>query len=227
MSLPSLVVLDLAGTTVRDDGEVPAAFRAVLDEHGVRVTDHQLVGVRGSSKREAIARLLPPGADHDRLAKTAFAAFTRHLGARYRASAQPVPGARDTIEWLRGQGVRVALNTGFDRHTTALLLGVLGWDQGVADAVVCGDDVVAGRPAPFLIQRAMALTGVADAASIANVGDTTLDLEAGRNAGAGWNIGVTSGAHGRDLLERAPHTHLIEGIDTLPTVFGVHFPRRS
>ena len=71
--------------------------------------------------------------------------------------------------------MRVVLNTGFDRLLTTHLLGVLGWTS-LADAVVCGDEVAEGRPAPDLILRAMALAGIAEARTVANVGDTTLDL---------------------------------------------------
>ena len=49
-----------------------------------------------------------------------------------------------------------------------------------------------------------------------NVGDTELDLRAGWNAGVGWNVGVLSGAHPRERLEGAPHTHLIESVASLP-----------
>jgi len=47
------------------------------------------------------------------------------------------------------------------------------------------------------------------------VGDTALDLQAGSNAGVGWNVGVLSGAHDRDTLASAPHTHLIPTIADL------------
>jgi phosphonatase-like hydrolase len=110
----------------------------------------------------------------------------------------------------------VALNTGFDRDTTGLLLKALRWDEGVVDAVVCGDDVRRGRPAPDLIFRAMKEAGAADARRVVNVGDTVLDLQAGHNARVRWNVGVLSGAHGRELLEQAPHTHLLESVAALP-----------
>jgi phosphoglycolate phosphatase-like HAD superfamily hydrolase len=50
-----------------------------------------------------------------------------------------------------------------------------------------------GRPAPELIYCAMDRGGVTDPATVAAVGDTALDLEAGNNAGVGWNVGVLSG----------------------------------
>jgi phosphonatase-like hydrolase len=213
-----LIVLDMAGTTVRDGGEVPAAFRAALSAHGIALTDDEIAGVRGASKREVVGRLLahhrpdaPPG-----LADAVYADFRAALADAYRAGARPVPGAEEAIRWLRGRGIRVALNTGFDREIVALLLDALGWAEGLVDAVVCGDDVRHGRPAPYLIFRAMETAGATSVHRVMNVGDTELDLQAGRNAGVGWNVGVTSGAHPVERLMRAPHTHLVESVAALP-----------
>jgi len=71
------------------------------------------------------------------------------------------------------------------------------------NAVICGDDVPLGRPAPFLIFRTMEATGVISVDRVMNVGDTVLDLQAGRNAGVGENIGVLSGAHSLAQLDKA------------------------
>ena len=59
---------------------------------------------------------------------------------------------------------------------------------------------------------------IIDAGSVANVGDTTLDLLAGRNALVRWNIGVLSGAHDHSRLSGAPHTHLLRDVSQLPEV---------
>jgi len=85
----------------------------------------------------------------------------------------------------------------------------LGWEPASFDAIVCGDDVRAGRPSPAMIQEAMRRVSVSDPATIMAVGDTVLDLQAGTAARAGWVVGVTSGAHGRERLLQTPHTHLI------------------
>ena len=79
----------------------------------------------------------------------------------------------------------------------------------------------AGRPAPYLIYRAMELTGTVSVATVANVGDTVLDLGAGANAGVRWNIGVWSGAHDRRALEAAPHTHLCASVADVPALLGI------
>ena len=78
---------------------------------------------------------------------------------------------------------------------------------------------LAGRPAPYLIHRAMEAAGATSVHRVMNGGDTELDLRAGWNAGVAWNVGVTSGAHDRERLERAPHTHLLDSVEHLPSLW--------
>jgi phosphonatase-like hydrolase len=211
-----LVVFDLAGTTIKDSGQVSDAFTAALAEHKIEFTSEQLSSVRGSSKRQAVLHFISDGPDRKGRAELVYASFREHLRRRYEVEGiEPVDGAQQLFRWLRTQGVRVALNTGFDRDITALLLRALRWDEAVVDTVVCGDEVRQGRPAPYLIFHSMEATGTTSLRQIANVGDTVLDLEAGHNACVRWNVGVLSGAHNRQLLERAPHTHILPSITGL------------
>jgi hypothetical protein len=47
-----LVVLDMAGTTVEDHGEVRDAFAAALAMYGVHVGAQEITRIRGASKRQ-------------------------------------------------------------------------------------------------------------------------------------------------------------------------------
>jgi phosphonatase-like hydrolase len=219
MESPDLVIFDMAGTTVEDAGQVPAAFTAALAEQEIVVSPQEVNAVRGASKRQAIFSLTPEGPDRAERAATTYAAFVRHLTAEFARGVRPVTGAVDTFRWLRERKVKIALNTGFDREITNLLLAALGWQSGVVDAVVCGDEVSAGRPAPYLIFRCLETAGVTSVHRVAAVGDTVLDLQAGHHAGVRWNIGVLSGAHRREQLEREPHTHLIAHVGELPQLW--------
>lgn len=211
----------MAGTTVRDGGQVPAAFTDALAEHGIAVTPEAVARVRGASKRDAVRSFVPEGPDRDDRSARVYASFRERLAQRYRTEGvEPVEGAQRVFAWLRERGIAVALATGFDRDITGLLLSVLRWDAGVVDAVVCGDDVPEGRPAPHLVLHAMEATGIRRALETAAVGDTVLDLEAGSRAGVGWNVGVLSGAHDRQRLQRAPHTHLLASVAELPGLWG-------
>ena len=221
MSTPALVVLDMIGTTVQADDAVPRAFTAALAGEGVTLTPSQLSAVRGATKRAALAQLLAGYADAGARVDRAYARFRADLLRVYTVeTVAAVVGVADVLRRSRAAGVKVALNTGFDRELTAHLLALLGWGDAV-DAVVCADDVTAGRPAPYLIFRAMEITGVVSVAAVANVGDTALDLGAGANAGVRWNIGVWSGAHDRATLAQAPHTHLCASVADVPELLGI------
>lgn len=215
-----LVVCDMAGTTVRDAGQVPQAFTSALAAHGITVTPQAINSLRGASKRLAILNLIPDGGDRAARSEQVYVTFVQHLAQVFNGTVEPVPGAREAIDTLRSRGIRVALNTGFDRETTDLLLDALRWREGVVDAVVCGDEVSQGRPAPYMIFRCMEATGVADVRRVANAGDTVLDLQAGYHAGVALNIGVLSGAHGRDQMQPQPHTHLLDSIADLPALLA-------
>jgi phosphonatase-like hydrolase len=208
-----LVIFDMAGTTVQDDGQVPAAFEAALAEHGIAVSAETIRGVRGASKRQAIAALMPDGPER---VEQVYASFRGHLARLYRAGVRSVPETETVFAWLRGRGIRVALNTGFDRDTVQLLLTALGWADGVVDAVVCGDEVARGRPAPYLIFRCMEAAGVESVHRVAAIGDTVLDLRAGHNAGVHLNLGVLSGAGSREQLAAEPHTSLLASVAEFP-----------
>ena len=206
----------MAGTTVEDRGQVPAAFEAALVAAGIPVTREQIARVRGASKRQAIRQLLPPY--QEMRGDAIYADFANRLKAGFAGSVREVPGAAKVMADLRACGIKVALNTGFDRDITRMLIAALGWHDA-ADTIVCGDDVANGRPAADMILLAMERTGIGDPADVANVGDTTLDLEAGHRAGVAWNIGVLSGAHAEADLRQAPHTHVLRSVADLPTLW--------
>ena len=213
-----LVVFDMAGTTIDAGDDVAEVFRATLARWSVPVTGEQIAAVRGASKRQAMADLLERHApDRLRDLDAIHSSFREALTAaadRFKL----YPGADDAVRACREQGIRVALNSGFDRSVAGAVHEAVGW-TGIADALVCGDEVPRGRPAPFLIFQAMQRTGVASAHVVANVGDTALDLQAGFNAGVKMNVGVCSGAHPRARLAVEPHTHLLESVADVATLF--------
>ncbi len=210
----ALACLDMAGTTVRDDGAVETAFDTALAAVGIGEGSPRLAQARllvrdtmGWSKADVFAALLEP-AEAER-ATAAFAAAYEGLVGR--GGASEVPGALAVLRELRARGVLVCLSTGFAPSTRDALLNALSWRDEV-DLVLSPADVGRGRPAPDLVFGAMERLGVADPGAVAVAGDTVSDLEAGTAAGAGAVIGVLSGAHDRATLAAAPHTAIIEDI---------------
>jgi phosphonatase-like hydrolase len=223
MNKLDLVVFDMAGTTIQVTDQVPAAFQQAFQQVGVTLSDEEIRSVRGRSKREAIAYLLNRHlslVDRQRHATAVYSDFQRILMERFEGQGiEPVDGAEETFEWLRTRDVKVVLSTGFDRAVAALLLRNVGWDKSL-DAVVCNEDVLRGRPAPYMVFRAMEWTGCECVHRVAAVGDTVSDLQAADNAGVRWCIGVLSGAHSKIQLESCPHSEIICSVKELPSIFN-------
>jgi len=222
----TVACLDMAGTTVRDDGTVDGAFAAALAAVGIdegsprRAEAEALVrATMGWSKADVFAALLdPPDAAR---ATTAFArAYEASVGAGRVAE---MPGAGCVLCDLRRRGVRVCLTTGFAPSTRDAVLDALGW-RGEVDLALSPADAGRGRPAPDMVLAAMARLGVEDPRSVAVVGDTVSDLESGTAAGAGAVIGVLSGAHDAATLAASPHTALIADITALPAALEAEPP---
>ncbi|MGW0482674.1 phosphonatase-like hydrolase [Nonomuraea sp. NPDC003214] len=215
-----LAVLDIAGTTVEEHGAVYVALEQAVRAAGGDPAADDIRRWMGAGKREAISALLgePPA----EVTEAAFADFRERLRAAYAdRPPTPLPGVPEAITTLRASGVKVALTTGFDREVTGALLSAIGWDTGFLDAVVCVDDVPAGRPAPYMIFRAMEATGVHDVGRVLTAGDTTRDLQAGANAGAAIVAGVLTGGQDAATLGAVRHTHLLPGVAAIPRLLSL------
>lgn len=220
-----LVVLDIAGTTVQEHGAVYVALREAVEAAGGSPTSAEIEHWMGADKRTAITRMLSTGQSADPPADVvdaAFSDFHARLTAAY-ADRPPtaLPGVTDALAKLRAAGVKSALTTGFDRHVVDQVLAAVGWDESVIDAVVCTDDVPLGRPAPYMIFRAMEATAVQDVASVLTAGDTIRDLQAGTNAGAGMVVGVLTGGMTAEGLGGVRHTHLLPSVADIPGLLGL------
>jgi phosphoglycolate phosphatase len=219
----ALCVFDMAGTTVDDGGQVYEALRAAVEETGASVVPADLQRWMGTDKVTAIAELMSLGGQEPEQGRVerAFERFIELLRDSYAARPpRPLEGVPEALAALREHGVKVALTTGFNDEVAQPLLASLGWDASVVDAVVTTDDVEAGRPAPYMIHRAMERTGVLDVRSVLAAGDTAVDVQAGRNAGV-VAVGVLSGGADRATLEREDHDAILEGVREVPAYLGI------
>lgn len=226
MTRPELVVFDLAGTTVIDPDGVGTCLREALQNVGVSSTVAETNAVMGIPKPEAIRSILLQHQRSDLLDSidAIHADFTRRMIHFYQTDPRvgEVPGAGNTFAVLHKAGIRVALNTGFSRDITDVLLKRLNWlGSDIIDATICSDEVTRGRPYPDMIQSLMKRLGIKDSQHVAKVGDTPSDLGEGVSAGCGWIIGVTEGSHTREQLSPHPHTLLINSVAELPRLFDL------
>ena len=138
----TVACLDMAGTTVADDGTVLEAFAAAIGDLPGDAFERAMTAVRssmGQSKIEVFRRIL----GDETAARKANEAFEDHYAAAVRGGAiSAVPGAEDTIMRLRDAGVRVCLATGFSPVTRDAIIDELAWG-GLIDLALSPAD--AGR----------------------------------------------------------------------------------
>ncbi|NRD26516.1 HAD family hydrolase [Frigoribacterium sp. VKM Ac-2836] len=211
-----LVVLDMAGTTVVDDGVVEQAFSRVADRVDLGPTlsrDEALnyvLDTMGRSKIDVFRHLT--GGDES-LAQRAAGEFEVAYGELVdELGVDPIEGASDVIDALRASGTSVVLTTGFSPVTRDRLLDALGW---TVDAALSPVDAGRGRPAPDLVLTALLRTRASSVAAVAVVGDTVSDVLSGRSAGAGLVVGVTTGAHTREQLLAAGADVVLDSVRDL------------
>lgn len=220
-----LVVFDMAGTTVDDRGnKVLTSLVETANIFDLPGTPDELNALMGMNKREVFGMLAtrlypadPVKAEH--LADEALATFVARMRAAYEHDLAPVPGAEETFAFLRARGIKIAIDTGFDAAVGGLIMERLDWPGRLVDTVVFSSDVPRGRPAPYMIFRAMERLDVQDVRRVMKVGDSPADLEEGFNAGCGEVIGVLSGSHTAATLGPCRHTRLLASVADLPSLF--------
>jgi len=223
-----MIVFDMAGTTIKDNHEVEDCFIKAVNETGLTTTHDEINAMMGWSKRNVFEKLwkkeLPKASETD-LSKRidySYDAFREILEAHYiHTDVFPTEGSLEIFEFLKQRQIKIALTTGFYRKVTDIILQKLGWNEGLnqsyvgnklINASVSSEQVIASRPAPFMIFRAMELCNVTDVRNIIKIGDTPSDLSEGKNAGCAYSFGVTNGTHTKSELEKYENDGLMENL---------------
>src|SRR3954471_2768953 len=103
-----LVVFDIAGTTVRDNGEIAVAFQTALDEYGYQVPVHKIEPLMGYKKTEAITKML---VEFEADSKKITAEYVDKIHARFlqlmidhytsTRNLSPLPHVEEVLSWLK------------------------------------------------------------------------------------------------------------------------------
>ena len=217
---PTIACLDMAGTTVRDDGVVLDAFRSAISGRSLSEAEYDqamkdVQATMGQSKIEVFRRLLGdegPAANQ---------AFEEHYAAAVRSGAvEALPGAVDVLATLRAAGIRVCLLTGFSPVTRDAVLAALDW-RPLIDLALSPADAGRGRPWPDLPLTALLRLGGGAVAELATVGDTLSDIESGLRAGAGIVAGVLTGSTSREEFTQAGAPHVLDTVAGFPALLGL------
>ncbi|WP_420553015.1 phosphonatase-like hydrolase [Tenacibaculum aiptasiae] len=218
-----MVVFDMAGTTVNEQNVVYKTLHKALNEYGVDVDLPTVLKLgAGKEKHQAIKDVLNFRKTNQLIeSETIFEAFKILLNKAYKdLEVKPIKGVQRVLLNLREEGIKVVLNTGYNREVATLLLEKLQWDEKIHyDALITASDVVKGRPHPDMIFKAMELFNITDASTVLKAGDSAIDIAEGKNAGCGITIGVLSGAQTQEQLEEEKPTYILNSLTAINEVF--------
>lgn len=216
-----MVVFDMAGTTVDEDNLVYKTVQKAINREGFPVTlDEVLQHGAGKEKHKAITDVLVAVTGKNEVAEIADRAFDHFKSALEKAYDESeitsFEGMENFFDTLKSKGIKVVLNTGYDRKTATKLLEKLKWQEGKQfDALITADDVANGRPQPDMIFKAMKQFGISEAYEVLKAGDSEIDIQEGKNAGCGITVGVLSGAQNREQLAAANPDFILNTVTDL------------
>jgi phosphonatase-like hydrolase len=218
-----MVVFDMAGTTVDEGNVVYRTLHKAIEKKCPTVSfEDVLKWGAGKEKLQAIRETIQ-GTNSvldEQSIQDAFQDFLVLLNEAYEhLIVVPTNNTERLFKELRELGIKVVLNTGYNEKTANSLIQKLNWTPGVHyDLLVTSSDVKNNRPLPDMILFAMNQLNIKDAATVIKVGDSTIDIEEGRNAGCKLNIGVTTGAHSKVELMTANPDYIFDNIYDVKTV---------
>jgi HAD superfamily hydrolase (TIGR01509 family) len=194
------VLLDVDGTLIDSNAAHAAAYVEAGRELGIALDPRAVrdrIGKGGDKLVPEVSGRRKDSPEGHALNERKKAIFAE----RYLPTLRPTPGARALLERLRDEGLIRIVATSASREDLEKLLrqaGITDLIQGATSA----DDAAASKPAPDIVQAALALTGCSPE-EVLMLGDTPYDVKASRRAGVrviavrcgGWTDAELAGAN--------------------------------
>ena len=204
-------IFDLDGTLVNSLNDLADSANAVLRSHGFPA--HDVEAYRyfvGNGSRKLIERILPA----DRAADATFVRdFMAEYKARYAAhlldQTKPYAGIMEMLEELRRRSIPMAVCTNKHQSAAEAIMEEL-FPRDMFREIIGDQDGLPRKPNPSKVLHIMKNMGVTGDKTL-YFGDTSVDMDTARNAGA-FAVGVLWGfrpaeeltEHGADIFLKHP-----------------------
>ena len=212
------VIFDWAGTTVDYGCFAPLdVFVQVFKEIGIEITYEEARKPMGMLKIDHIKALLKMDRIHSLWLEkfnreytmddinSLYERFEEVLFASLENFAEPVPGILDLQKELRNRGIKIGSTTGYTKEMLDIVAPKAKTFGYCPDFRITSTEVPAGRPFPYMIYQNMITLAIPNRNSIIKIGDTTVDMKEGKNAGV-WAVGILKGGSELGLSQKEVET---------------------
>ncbi len=223
---PQAALFDLDGTLVDTNYLHTLTWWQALHQHGHQVAMAEIHRAVGMGADKLLDRLL--GEARDRRQDEDLRSAHHTLYATWFDALPVLDGAADLLRSVSARGMRIVLASSASAAEVAAIRSALDADE-VITAATSADDVDATKPAPDLVEQALARAG-AEPEEAVFIGDTVWDVKAAARAGVPCIGLLTGGVSQAELTEAGPVTvyrspkELLRSIDTSPLAGAVRAP---
>ncbi len=191
----------MAGTVINEGGLVYKTLYETLKKNNIPVKESDMNDWHGQQKLQVISNMIDKYLPHEihkgEIENYCYDEFDVNLDDAYFGKHSRIalidPELPNFFQRLRFNGVKVALNTGYERNFQKKIINNFNMNEYIDD-FISSDDVRMGRPYPYMIHRIMERNDIISVKHVAKVGDTRNDVLEGKNAGCGITIAVQTGA---------------------------------
>jgi pyrophosphatase PpaX len=190
------ILFDIDGTLINTTNLILSCYSHTFKTHHIAPKKSEEIIKLFGKPLEECYKILCPEENNKMLCEThlSFQEKNLHLCKIF-------PGVKNTLSTLKKNGLKIAVVSARSKRTTRKSLETTGILKYI-DVVISREDVVHSKPNPESLLLALKTLKV-DPRYAIMVGDTSVDIEAGRNAGT-KTIGVTYGPLGNMLKKTDP-----------------------
>ena len=200
-----LVVCDMHGTTITDNGISQKCFRKALKDSNIELGLHNHDIFEMRHKTNEFMYLIQNK-------------FNDYLYKEYFTHRDQLKLVNSNLgnyfEKLRSKDIKIALNTEFSPTIQWLILDILNLDVMV-DGYISAENVSHAKPQPHMIYKLMKDFNITNPKQVCKVGDSELDIEEGNNAKCGLVVSVLTGKCNEFELKNKKQHLILDNITCL------------
>jgi phosphonatase-like hydrolase len=212
------VLFDVIGTTIieSDPTLVVTSFKKAFEDHQVVVDEAVIQRNRGRDKMLMIETVIHEQNLSVALAPKIYHSFQSNIVSNLHQF-RSQRGATEIFNYLRKQNIKIGLGTGLSRDLFEQILNHLQWNLADFDYIGIANEMGESRPSPIMIYDMMKKLGISNAKEFLKVGDTTADIQEGKNAGV-VTVAILSGTQTHEQLEGEEPDYIISDLSEIKNI---------